>query len=172
MKLNVGCGKQTWDGYICIDAVVHPNATRPPDILHAFRFARDGTLLNPLPITTGVASEICNFHFIEHVYQWEAPAVIAEFFRILQPGGVLIMELPDLKMAARNLLKGAKDQLCMWPLYGDPATHDPYMCHRWGYTRETITDLLESAGFNQITHKPPQTHGARLNRDMRVEAIR
>lgn len=171
MKLNIAAGKQTWDGWYCVDAVQHPKATRPLDLLFAFEFAGE-TLSTPLPLGDGVASEIFNGHFIEHVYRWEAPAVIAEFRRLLKPGGRLIMELPDLEKCARNLLAGQKDQLCMWGLYGDPGQQSPYMCHRWGYTPATVTDLLLSAGFRKITTGLPQTHGRRHNRDMRVEAVK
>lgn len=172
MRINVACGKQTWDGYYCVDAVGHPKASRPPDLIHAFLFSPQGELINPLPLADESAEELCNFHFIEHVYRWEAPAIVAEFRRLLVPSGRLIMELPDIAKAAQHLLKGAKDQMCMWPLYGDPGTQDPYMCHRWGYTPTTITQLLHDGGFRKIKVCHPKTHGARINRDMRVEAVK
>jgi predicted SAM-dependent methyltransferase len=169
MRVNFACGKQTWDGWYCVDAQQHSKASRPVDLLHAFRF--DGkTLLNSLPIYDQQADEVHAYHFIEHVYAWEAPAVIREFRRILKPGGRLVLELPNLEKACKNLLQKTTDQYSMWPLYGDPGTMDPFMCHRWGYTPKTITALLKGAGFKRIAVLPPQTHGARKNRDMRVEA--
>ena len=171
MKLNIACGKQTWDGWYCVDAVQNPKATRPLDLVHDFAF--DGeTLATPLPLDNGVATELHNYHFLEHVYRWQAPALVAEFRRLLAPGGRLVMEMPDIAKAAKNLLAGGTDQMCMWPLYGDPGTQDPYMCHRWGYTPATVTDLLLDAGFRNIQTRPPQTHGRRSNRDMRVEAVK
>ena len=171
MKLNIGCGKQTWEGFYCVDAVPHPKATRPLDLVHAFVFEGE-QLTNPLPLPDGVASEVHNYHFIEHVYRWESPALLREFSRLLQPGGKLIMELPDIGKCARNLLKGAKDQMTMWGFYGDPGWKDPYMCHRWGYTAGSIAELLMDAGFTHINVLPPKTHGARVKRDMRVEAVK
>lgn len=171
VKINFGCGKQTWGGYFCVDAVRHPKASRDPDLLHALQFDGD-KLLNPLPLADGCCDELHSYHFIEHVYRWESPAVLAEFFRLLKPGGRLILELPDLEKAAKNLLLGSPDQMSMWPLYGDPGTKDPYMCHRWGYTPATMTKLLVDAGYQDIRVLPPQTHGARHNRDMRVECIK
>lgn len=171
MKINIACGKQTWPGFYCVDAVPHPKATRPLDLQHAFEF--DGPqLINPLPLANGVATELHNYHFLEHVYRWEAPALVGEFYRLLQPGGRLIMELPDIEKCARNLLKGGKDQLCLWGFYGDPGQQDPYMCHRWGYTPRSVAYLLKDAGFKNINVLPPQTHGRRTHRDMRVEAVR
>lgn len=171
MKLNIGCGKQTWNDFYCVDAVQHAKADRPVDLIHAFQF--DGEqLVNPLPLADSVADELHNYHFIEHVYRWESPALLKEFRRLLKDGGRLIIECPDIKKAAQNLLSNAKDQLCMWPLYGDPSHKDPYMCHRWGYTPETLKALLKECGFKNVTQGRPQTHGARANRDMRIEAVK
>ncbi len=172
MKLNIGAGKQTWPDFFCVDAVQHPRASRDLDLIHAFTFAEDGTLENPLPLDDGCASQVHNYHFIEHVYRWEAPAVIQEFRRLLKPGGLLVIECPDLAKSAQNLLRGATDQMCMWGMYGDPSWKDPYMCHRWGYTPKTIGHLLKAEGFTKIRVMAPKTHGRKVNRDMRVEAIR
>lgn len=170
MKINVGCGKQTWDGWFCIDAEKHEKATRDPDLLYVFEFNADGSLMQPIPLESEVASEIHSYHFIEHVFAWEAQAVIAEFRRLLKPGGLLVIECPNIKLAAENLLGGMPDQWCMWPFYGDPGQKNPYMTHKWGYTQKTLKRLLMDAGFNTVSNLPPQTHGAKMNRDMRAEA--
>lgn len=169
MKLNIACGKQTWAGFFCVDAVKHPKATRDPDLLHAFTFDGD-RLVNPLPLEDACASEVHSYHFIEHVYWWEAPAVVAEFFRLLKPGGKLVLELPNLALAAANLVAGKPDQLSMWGLYGDPSHRDPFMCHKWGWTPNTLPPLLEAAGFVDVQCMAPIKHGARVKRDMRAEA--
>jgi predicted SAM-dependent methyltransferase len=170
MKLNFGCGKQTWDGWFCVDAVKHPKATRDPDLLHALEFDKEGALLNPLPLPDGVFEEVHAYHFIEHVHEWEAPSVVGEFRRLLKPGGLLVLECPDLELAAKNLLAGLKEQMWKFPLYGDGSHKDPYMCHKHGFTRRSLEALVKEGGFLSVKHRAPMTHGARLNRDMRVEA--
>lgn len=171
MKLNIGAGKQTWPGYFCVDAVQHPKASRHLDMVHAFCF--DGEVLtNPLPLEDGIADEVHNYHFIEHVYRWEAPALLGEFYRLLKKTGRLVIECPDIAKAAKNLLDGGKDQMCMWPLYGDPGHKDPYMCHRWGYTPATMVSLLHKCGYSNVTVEKPETHGKRANRDMRITAVK
>jgi SAM-dependent methyltransferase len=171
MKINFACGKQTWPDFYCIDAVCHPKATREPDLLHVLKFGKTGQILNPLPLPDGCAVELHSYHFLEHVYAWEAVNLVAEWRRLLRPGGLLVLELPNIESAARNLLAGMPDQMSMWGFYGDPAHTDPFMCHRWGYTPKTAKRLLETQGFRNVVVKPPQTHGARSNRDMRLEAI-
>jgi predicted SAM-dependent methyltransferase len=171
VRLNFACGKQTWDGFYCVDAVKHPKASRDPDLLHVLKF-EGAELVNPLPLWDGSASELHSYHFLEHVYAWEAPALVQEWARLLQSGGRLILELPNLEAACKNMLAGMNDQMVMFPLYGDPSHRDVFMCHRWAYTPATVRKLLEDNGFTKVKILPPQTHGARVNRDMRVEAIR
>lgn len=171
MKINFACGKQTWPGFFCIDAVEHPKASRAPDLLYVMKFHK-GKLLNPLNLKDECASELHSYHFIEHVYHWEVGSVLEEWHRLLQAGGKLILELPNIEAAAKNLIHGMDDQMCMWPFYGDPGHKDVYMCHRWGYTPDTISKLLKQHGFREIQILKPRTHGARSNRDMRVEAAK
>lgn len=171
MKINFGCGRQVLQGYYNIDAVRNPHARRTPEMLHAVRF-NDGEVENPIPLQDGCADELFAGHVIEHVYRWEANALVNEWKRLLRQGGKLILELPNIEAAAKNLLSGRDDQMVMWPLYGDPSHRDPYMCHRWGYKPSTIRALLQECGMSDITILPPQTHGAKHDRDMRVESIK
>lgn len=171
MRINFACGKQTWDGFFCIDAVRHPKASRDPDLLHILKF-EGPSLVNPIPLDDRCADEIHSYHFLEHVYAWEAPALVAEWGRLLKSGGKLVLELPNLELACRNVLNGMNEQMTMFPLYGDPHHRDVFMCHRWAYTPGSVRGLLEAGGFHKVRVLPPQTHGARTNRDMRVEAIR
>ena len=163
MKVNIGCGPMVLDGWTNCDIQVSPKAPRPPEILCDVK---------SIPLEDECADVVMALHLLEHFYQWEAPAVVQEWRRLLKPGGKLILELPNLEAACRNLLKGMKDQMSMWPLYGDPGHKDPYMCHRWGYTPKTVVKFLKQQGFKKIQILKPQTHGRRANRDMRVEAIR
>ena len=160
IKLNLGCGRRVLDGFVNIDIAHSPRAPRAPEILSDVR---------TVPLPDGYADECHAYHVIEHFVAWEAPTALAEWRRLLKPGGLLILELPDLAKACRNLLEGRKDQYSMWPLYGDPSHRDDFMTHRWGYTPKTIVDLLNASGFVKIKVVPPQTHGPRLDRDMRVE---
>jgi predicted SAM-dependent methyltransferase len=170
MKINFACGRQVLDGFFNVDAVRHPKAPRDPELIHAVEFDPDGSIRNPLPLDDGCADELQAMHIIEHVFAWEAPSLVGEWYRLLKPGGMLVVECPDIEHAARNLLAVLPDQMNLWPFYGDPGPKDPFMCHKWGYTKRTLQGVLIRAGFESVKALPPQTHGARLNRDMRMEA--
>jgi predicted SAM-dependent methyltransferase len=160
IKLNLGCGRRVLDGFINVDIAHNKRAPRAPEILSDVR---------AVPLSDGYADECHAYHVIEHFVAWEAAAVIAEWCRLLKPGGLLVLELPNLESACRNLLLGKSDQMVMWPLYGDPSHRDEFMTHRWGYTPKTIVELLNASGFHKVKVLQPQTHGPRPDRDMRVE---
>lgn len=170
MRLNVGCGGRRLPGYTGVDVTTRPAA----DIV-----APAGAI----PLPDGSCEEVMAIHLFEHLLPWEAPAVLAEWHRLLKPGGRLVLEMPDLRKCCENvltILAGGTilagkhpNQAGMWGLYGDERLEDPYMLHRWGYTFQTIRPMLEAAGFREITEHPTVFHPIGRNvRDFRVEAVR
>lgn len=170
MRLNVGCGGRIIEGYTGVDAVPRPaaNIVAPAD---------------KIPLPDGSCEEVMAIHLFEHLVPWEAPIALAEWYRLLQPGGKLVLEMPDLKKCCQNvltILAGGRimagkhpNQAGMWGLYGDDRLEDPYMLHRWGYTFQTIKPLLEAVGFQKITEHATIYHPiGRHVRDFRVEAIK
>ena len=162
MKLNLGAGKMRLPGFVSVDIQPHPKAGAPDIIADVRR----------VPLQDACADEVHAYHVIEHFARYEANALIGEWTRLLRDGGRLVLELPNLEAACRNLLAGMDDQMSMWPIYGDWNHRDPYMLHQHGYTPKTIKTLLVECGLKDICVLPPQTHGRRVNRDMRVEATK
>lgn len=172
MRINVGCGRHVLDGFVNVDVERSPKAPRAPEVLAS---------AVAIPLEDGCADEVMAIHLLEHFYWWEVPAVLAEWRRLLKPGGLLVLELPDILKCARNLIKLAAagadvhqiDSQAMWGLYGDPGTRNPLMCHRWGWHPATLQAELHAAGFTDLVWPPTQWHAAgRAHRDMRVEARR
>ncbi|MFD0669044.1 class I SAM-dependent methyltransferase [Ramlibacter sp. MAHUQ-53] len=166
VRLNLGCGDKLLPGYINIDAAPSRKG-RAPDVVADLR---------ALAFGPGVADEILAVHVIEHFHPWEAEDLVRHWRDLLKPGGRLVLECPNLLAAARALLEepsraaraqGKDGQLAMWPLYGDPGWRDPLMCHRWGYTPETLADLLARCGLRHVRQEPA-VFKQREPRDMRV----
>jgi predicted SAM-dependent methyltransferase len=170
IRINYGCGRRVLSGWLNVDPVINPRAPKPPEVLHALTFNADGSIVEPTPLADECADELMAAHVIEHFREYEAPHVMAEWKRMLKPGGKLILELPNIEAAARNLLAGQPLQMWQYALYGDGSHRDPFMLHKFGYTPKTIRQLCADAGFMDVAILPPQTHGPRPNRDMRVEA--
>lgn len=170
MRINVGCGSRTIDGYFNCDIEHNPDAPRAPDLLCDAK---------SIPLTDGCADELLAVHVFEHFYRWESETVLGEWSRLLKTGGKLVLELPDLVKCCQNYLdgrmKGGKhpDQLARWGIYGDPRTGNKYMSHPWGWSPLELEKLLLANGFIKVKHKETQFHPAgRSHRDMRIEAIK
>lgn len=174
MRINFACGRQVLDGYFNIDAVRHAAAERDPDLFHVW------SPIDPVPLPDACADELMSIHFFEHVYLWEAPALVDEWRRLLKPGGVLVLELPNIVKCCQNIARGigiegeGKAQAQgLWGLYGDPRAADPYMHHKWGWSPQTLSKFLAERGFAKIKEEITQWHpGGRKNRDMRIVAIK
>jgi len=162
MRLNIGCGNRRLPGYTGIDAVPREAA----DIVAP---------AHQIPLPDACADEVLAVHVWEHFYLWECDAVLAEWRRLLKPGGLLALEMPDLIKCCRNVLNGVesrkRDQMGMWGLYGDPTTQDVFMTHRWAWHLGTLAPFLAERGFVGIAEHGTHFHPAgRVNRDFRIEA--
>lgn len=165
VRLNVGCGNRKLAGYVGVDVVARSAA----DIVAP---------ANRIPLPDRSVDEILAVHLFEHLTPWEAEEALGEWMRLLKPGGLLALEMPDVLKCARNLVRAAKggnvsDDLTYWGMYGDPRLKDPHMLHRWGWTMATLRPLLEAVGYRMVNEAPTRFHSVGyLLRDFRVEAYR
>jgi len=112
----------------------------------------------PWPWKSGKVEEILASHIIEHFRKDVAIKFVKECYRILKPGGVLHIAVPDMdKFVECNLTKD-------WsPLGGYPWTdfnwffggddireHNPYQRHKYAYNFETLAYILQYVGFSKI----------------------
>lgn len=155
IRLNLGAGRRRLDGYVNVDISPEP----PPDIIADVR---------ALPLPDGYADEILAVHLFEHLYRWEAPAVLAEWKRVLKPQGLLVLEMPDIMKCCRAVLGNEHPRQGMWGLFGDPTYENPLMCHRWAWSENELRETLLAAGFSSVRIKEPKFH--KPSRDMRAEA--
>ena len=81
LKVNFGCGSSLKEGFLNID------------FSSAADFRLD--LRRPLPLATKSCELVFTEHFIEHLnYPEEAEQFIKECFRILKPGGEMLLSVP------------------------------------------------------------------------------
>lgn len=170
LRLNLGCGDKILPGYVNVD-VVEARAGRRPDVIC--------DLHDLVPFADDCADEILSVHVVEHFWRWEVADVLREWVRVLKPGGRLVVECPNLLSACAtftgNPVLGARadenGQRTMWVFYGDPRWKDPLMVHRWGYTPESLGQLLTEAGLADVGQEPAQ-YKLREPRDMRVVGVK
>lgn len=126
--------------------------------------------IRKLPLPDDFADEAMAIHVIEHVAPYYAVPTLKEWRRVLKPGALLILELPDLLKCCRAILAGKGPRDGLWGCYGEPSESNPMMAHLWGYSPASISVALKEAGFVKIRERAPQFHAQRLDRDMRIEA--
>jgi ubiquinone/menaquinone biosynthesis C-methylase UbiE len=122
----------------------------------------------PLPFSTDYADELWAIHLFEHLHRSKASECLTEWFRVLKPGGILVMELPCLDKIAHMLVNGETNiRLTLLGLFGDPRDARPDMDHKWCWGKKELMEALSSVGYEQIVFMEPIFHIAK--RDMRVE---
>lgn len=133
MKLNIGCGKQYKEGFINIDVF---DTTVADKIMPAHNLAFPSNSID----------EIQAMQLIEHLGYINARYALAEWFRVLKPGGTLWIETPDIETAFRKYLNGThstKKELLSW-IYG---LDSQGMSHQLCFPDVLLEDLLRKAGF-------------------------
>ena len=106
MKLNLGCGRFPLAGYINVDA----DPVARPDVLHDLeRF--------PYPFAPSSVEEIEASHVLEHLS--DPFAAVAEWHRILAPGGRLVVRVPHFSRGFTHPAHKRGFDVS-FPLYFDP----------------------------------------------------
>ena len=122
-----------------------------------------GTMTAMPTIADGSYDAVWSSHNVEHLYAHEVPVALAEFLRVLKPGGFALITLPDLQAVAEHIAKGNLEE----PLYQSPAgpvcpvdivygyrpsvaRGNVFMAHRTGFTADTLRTKLEAAGFQTV----------------------
>lgn len=168
-KLHLGCGPEKRAGWFNVDT----NPAVEPDLVSS---------VDALPsIADRTVDCIEANHLFEHLTHDQAHSALAEWARVLKPGGELYLELPDFDACVR-MLGRYKDErgfdLGMIGIYGWPpaiAAEGLPQVHKWGWTRATLVAALQRAGFERVEFGPiTQTWrvAAKVGRDLRLRAVR
>lgn len=155
LKLHLGCGNQRFEGYVNIDW----RRTPATDVV---------CRVEKLPYPDNSAQLIETYHVIEHLPRHDATRALREWRRVLVPGGMLIIECPDLDEAAREYLAGKQERLDS--IFGHQRF--PGDVHFFGYNFSRLKNLLEAAGFRHVEQKEARDYHAKQEPCIRVECVK
>lgn len=158
-KLHLGCGRKYLDGYYNIDSDPSVRADLIWDITE-------------LDFKQGTVDEILAIHVFEHIHPIKATHTLTHWWRLLKPGGTLILEMPSLTKILRNFQDNPHEKLTRWGLYGDPyqSAKNPAMAHCWAYYPSEIIAMLNILGACIAREEEPHYH--KPIRDMRIVAVK
>jgi predicted SAM-dependent methyltransferase len=91
--LNLGCGGHFHAAWTNVDL-----APRDPRVIRH-------DLREPLPFSAAQFDAVYHSHVLEHLPKHEAPHFLAECHRVLRPGGIVRVVVPDLEGIARHYLQ-------------------------------------------------------------------
>ncbi len=154
-RLHLGCGQKRLEGFVNIDH----------NLSAATDFVCD---ITKLPCGPSSVERIETYHVIEHIPLPLVRPTLESWLRILRPGGVFVAECPDLRADCEQFLQGNHERL--FSIFGRQRFSGD--THYWGYTADTLCDLLRSVGFSSaITTQPTDYHAAQ-EPCIRVESVK
>jgi SAM-dependent methyltransferase len=158
--VNVGCGPRNasslpnyFDSWRQLRVDVDPSVE--PDII--------ADLTDLSAIADGSVDAVWAAHCVEHLYEYQVNAALAEFRRVLREDGFVCVIVPDLQAVAQYIV----DDRLHEPLYQSPAgpvsAHDIFfgfgaaiangrtsMAHRCGFTPRSLQRCFQQQPFGEL----------------------
>ncbi|HEY2987045.1 MAG TPA: methyltransferase domain-containing protein [Candidatus Binatia bacterium] len=151
LKLNAGCGRNFKDGWINID--MSDKADLQLD------------LREPLPFAAESVSIVYSEHFLEHLeYPDQALNFLKESLRVLQPGGLFSVGVPDTEWPLKSYVNEDQEYFLLARQRWHPAWCNTRMHnlnyhfrqgrqHKYAYDFETLAQILGEVGFVSIARR-------------------
>jgi SAM-dependent methyltransferase len=146
--LHVGCGNSPlpeWlDGYSETRLDIDPGVQ--PDIVAPMIAMGD----------IGQFDALYTSHCLEHLYPDEVPTALGEIKRVLKPGGVALIVVPDLEgVEATDAVifdspAGPITGLDMIYGMGAFVAANRHMAHHCGFVQATLAEVVNAAGFARV----------------------
>jgi predicted SAM-dependent methyltransferase len=126
IRLNIGAGDTVIEGFTAIDR-------------------KFGTEAYPLSYATDSVEEIRCVHMLEHLSYREVPEALKEWHRVLKPGGVLRVSVPDAIKVA-----GLSQSDPNWRFYMMGGQTDENDFHKSCFDEDFLASYLEQGGFENV----------------------
>jgi ubiquinone/menaquinone biosynthesis C-methylase UbiE len=136
MKLNLGCHDRPKEGYTNVDMDQYPGVDLVCDVAK-------------LPIGNEVADELYASNVLEHFPHTQTVEVLKEWARVLKPGAILKISVPDFDRTIEIYNNvGLADWVVNF-LWGDQGYKGAF--HYCAFNEDRLTKLLTEAGFSEIS---------------------
>jgi hypothetical protein len=129
IRLNLGAGEDAIPGFISIDHKL-------------------GTEAYPLDYPDNSVQEILASHILEHFSHQKVKEVVADWVRVLIPGGRLRVAVPDFAQIVSDYQKGGGELDLQSVIMGAQVDDDDY--HKSVFTTDALEGLFKGAGLGNI----------------------
>jgi SAM-dependent methyltransferase len=168
-KLQLGAFDRVQPGWINTDVTPHMIVARVPGLpwlLHrlglvneeryaayrsgAFRSLRYLDLTRRFPFPDASLDAIYGSHVFEHLHTDVAEHCLRECRRVLRPGGILRIAVPDLDNMVAHYDPDDPDAF-LWGIYQGGGSDDMGTArHWWHYNARSLAALLRAVGFSDV----------------------
>jgi len=185
MRINVGCGQTPTKGWMNFDNPFSIYLSKMPFLmilLYKLRLLEEpqyqfikfcqlnhieyGDATKRLPLEDGSIDAFYSSHMIEHLDQTDLGRVLKEARRVLCPGGIIRLVVPDLRKLAEQYIESRDaDKFISSILLCQSAPRRIIQKlrvmitgnrnHRWMYDGESLRGILTSHGFLKASVMPP-----------------
>lgn len=167
-RLHLGCFDKPVDGWVNTDVTPHLWIARVPLLARAlraggkmseeraeqhrrgiFRKVRFLDVGKRFPFDDGTFEAVFTSHMLEHLFPDQARACVSEALRVLAPGGVLRIAVPDLDlMIARYRPEDADGWAeALFQVRDQSSSKNQ---HHWMYNETSLRALLLGVGFSRV----------------------
>lgn len=170
VKVNLGCGLTVAPGWINVDGSLNALAAAWPvfllKLLYRFSGARSyysqeaycsllrnhvfvhHDLSHSIPFVDKSVDTIYTSHFLEHLSREDGENLLRECLRVLKPGGILRVCVPDLAYAVGLYRGGTAEKMLDCFFIEDQG--GSFSRHKYMYDFRLLKSSLERAGFDSI----------------------
>lgn len=162
MKLNLGSGYSGNDAlFVLTGRRQHPDWICV-DVAEHYRDAAKGCArFDCYDFSEGIREQDASIELVwlgdtlEHVYKHRCDFVLSECFRVLQPGGRILISVPDAAAAMAAFLESdGEDQGALDLIHGQQDARDGKNCgpdsHYNSFTEGSLRRKLQAAGFVDV----------------------
>jgi len=138
MKLHLGCGRKYIPGFVHVDLqeLDHIDYRTSVDDLS---FAGDDSV-----------DLIYSSHVLEHFGRHEYRDVLREWHRVLKPGGVLRIAVPDFEAVVRYYTEKEADIELLLGLVVGGQKEGEFDYHKMIFDEKLLSRVLREAGFREV----------------------
>jgi len=137
MKLHLGCGDKYIPGFVHVDAEDYPHVDHRMPVNH-LTFAKDNSV-----------ELIYASHVLEHFGRNEIDQVLREWFRVLRPGGILRLAVPDFAAVALRYQETEDLEELVGLVCG--GQRNQYDFHKMIFNEKLLRKRLRLAGFSSVS---------------------